>query len=468
MANVAVLLGHIHLLPMDDGMIANNPCHLCSINSGCMARLSTQCLDVNAIVDVAVLLGCICISPADDGMTTNKSCHYCNLNSECTTMLSTHPGLNINVIADVMVLHSCIHVLPVDNSTIADNPCCHCDLEVWNIMDLGQSKTCLKPDSFTISEVVGYCMLALPVIKFNCLPIDLGLSNLCIDCYLLFEHSVMPQCVNCSPSLCGLKLYLLSTPNGDLMFLLESILVLNGDSNLLLYSEGVGMTFNHHAKFHQLFVVTTVPKKLQILIFVHPLKIYCCQHSMFRHDFEVLLYTLQNTFVRSPRSSKPYINAFATGFLVYHCLRLWHFWNNVQNGISSQVKNQCIIQVGYPKGGGQGKKSQVTFTLHELLPYVLQDYSFLAGLSPQSGFQFVTQTKSQQAYVMLDASDEMIIARVPIDYLVSRLFNPIACGLTREYGLFVSQRTNAAQLIDAAKQLIKLQSIPHDHDVSFN
>ena len=121
---------------------------------------------------------------------------------------------------------------------------------VWNIMDLGQSKTCLKPDSFTVSEVVGYCMLALPVIKFNCLPIDLGLSNLCIDCYLLFEHSVMPQCVNCSLSLCGLKLYLLSTPNGDLMFLLESILVLNEDSNLLLCSEGVGMTFNHHAKFH--------------------------------------------------------------------------------------------------------------------------------------------------------------------------------------------------------------------------
>lgn len=40
---------------------------------------------------------------------------------------------------------------------------------------------------------------------------------------------------------------------------------------------------------------------------------------------------------------------------------------------------------------------------------------------------------------MLDASDEIIIARVSIDYLIPRLSNPIAHGLIHEYGLFVSQ-----------------------------
>ena len=191
------------------------------------------------------------------------------------------------------------------------------------------------------------------------------------------------------------------------------------------------------------------PSLLRMFLLVRILNLFCHHAFMVRHDFRAFV-----LFHRPALISATYNKSNIVDGCVYtlFCSVLYLLRRSL---FAFMCSHSTIVSYDpvHVTGGGHGRKSKVYFEGAELQPYVVELTHSTADLKMNSNVKFEFVSHDLLHIAQASMTEDMLLAKVPLEVLIARLPNSVGRDLIRGYGMFVSQRTYAKQLMVAAKHI---------------
>ena len=197
------------------------------------------------------------------------------------------------------------------------------------------------------------------------------------------------------------------------------------------------------------FDSSLTPSSLCTFLLVRMLNLFCCHSSMLRHDFRAFISFRRLALISSLYNQPSIVDAnvyFSFGLVLHSLCQSLSFLKCLHSTVVSH-NAACVI------GGGCGRKSKVYFDGAELEPYIMELSHNTAELKMDSDIMFEFMSHDPLHVARASMKEDMLLAKVPLEVLIVRLPNIAGRDLIRSYGMFVSQRSYAKQLLVAAKHI---------------